>query len=295
MKQEQQIYLNGKFVPLSQACISVLDRGFLFGDGVYEVIPAYGGQLFRLQQHLKMLNNSLGAIRMEAPLSAQEWEQILNQLLQSNPGKDQQVYLQITRGTYQARQHTLPEQVKPTVMAMTTLLKERDPAIATRGLSAITMQDIRWQRCNIKSINLLANILSQQQASDADAQEAILVREGYANEGSASNLFIVKEGLLITPPKSEHLLPGVTRDLVLELAQEDGIPYTEALISEIDLESADEIWLTSSTREVMPITRLNNKQLGNGEPGPMWRHMNELYIACKARLRLRAEGAGEST
>lgn len=282
-----QIFLNGAFVPQDQACISVMDRGFLFGDGVYEVIPAYGGLPFRLKQHLERLTQSLQGIGMEPPLNEEQWTDILEQLLSQRPGEDQQIYLQITRGAYDQRAHPIPENVTPTIMAMATALLERDPAIASEGLSAVTIEDIRWHRCNIKAITLLPNILSQKQAREEQAQEAILVRDGLATEGSASNLFMMRDNLLITPPNSEQLLPGITRDLVLELAQQDGIPYTEAIIPVADLATADEIWLTSSTREVMPITRLNQQPVGNGEPGPMWRHMNELYTACKARLRMR--------
>ena len=180
-----QIYLNGEFLPGEQACISVMDRGFLFGDGVYEVIPAYGGLPFRLKQHLDRLEHSLRGIGMTADLDAGEWTNILEQLLQQRPGTDQQIYLQITRGTYPQRAHAIPEQITPTVMAMATPLLERDPAIATQGLEAVTIEDIRWHRCDIKSIALLANILSHQQARDSGAQEAILVRDGLATEGSA--------------------------------------------------------------------------------------------------------------
>ena len=282
-----QIYLNGEFVPQDKACISIMDRGFLFGDGVYEVIPAYGGLPFRMRQHLQRLEQSLRGIGMEPPLNVEQWSGILQHLLAQRPGTDQQIYLQITRGAYDQRSHPIPEQVVPTVMAMATPLLERDPAIASRGLSAITVEDIRWHKCNIKAITLLANILSQQQARDEQGEEAILIRDGLATEGSSSNLFIVRDGLLITPPNSEQLLPGITRDLVLELAAEAGIPYSEAVIQAEELEHADEIWLTSSTREVMPITRLNRSPVGNGKPGPMWLHMNELYAACKARLRMR--------
>jgi len=281
------IYLNGEFLPQSQACVSVMDRGFLFGDGVYEVIPAYAGQPFRLLEHLRRLNQSLQAIRMPVPLSDEQWEAIFQHLLQQRGNVDQQIYLQITRGTYGKRLHLIPEEQKPTVMAFATELNQRDPALVKQGMSVITLDDIRWDRCNIKAITLLANILSQQQARDEGAQEAILVRDGMANEGTASNLFIVKDGLIITPPKSEHLLPGITRDLVLELALEGGLPYAEASISVDELEVADEIWITSSTKEVMPVTKLNGRAVDNGHPGPMWERMDALYGACKARLRMR--------
>ncbi|WP_419599797.1 D-amino acid aminotransferase [Thiolapillus sp.] len=281
------IYLNGGFLPQEQAHVSVMDRGFLFGDGVYEVIPAYAGLPFRLKEHLQRLNASLEAIRMSPPLSDEQWWAVFGQLLAQRGNADQQIYLQVTRGAYGKRLHAIPEEVTPTVMAFATDLAVRDPDLVKQGMSVITLDDIRWERCNIKAITLLANILSQQQARDESAQEAILVRDGLANEGTASNLFIVKEGLIITPPKSQHLLPGITRDLVLELAREAGLPYAEASISVAELENAEEIWITSSTKEVMPVTRLNGRPVDNGHPGPIWEKMDALYGACKARLRLR--------
>ncbi len=281
------IYLNGRFLPQEQAHVSVMDRGFLFGDGVYEVIPAYAGLPFRLKEHLQRLNASLEAIRMSPPLSDEQWRAVFGQLLAQHGNADQQIYLQVTRGAYGKRLHAIPEEVTPTVMAFATDLAVRDPELVKQGMSVITLDDIRWERCNIKAITLLANILSQQQARDEGAQEAILVRDGLANEGTASNLFIVKEGLIITPPKSQHLLPGITRDLVLELAREAGLPYAEASISVAELENAEEIWITSSTKEVMPVTRLNGRPVDNGHPGPIWEKMDALYGACKARLRLR--------
>ena len=287
----QLLYLNGEFIAADQAHISVMDRGFLFGDGVYEVIPAYAGLPFRLREHLDRLNNSLAAIRMTPPLDHEQWSRILRRLLEQRGSEDQQIYLQITRGAYGKRLHAIPEQVRPTVLAMASPINRRDPELVARGMAVITLEDIRWKRCDIKAITLLANILAQSQAREAGADEAILVRDGLANEGTASNLFIVKEGLLITPPKSPHLLPGITRDLVLELALEDGIPHAEAVISAEELETADEIWVTSSTKEVMPVTRLNGKPVANGRPGPMWERMDALYAACKERLRLRSKAS----
>ena len=283
-----KLYLNGKFVEPENACISVMDRGFLFGDGVYEVIPAYGGHPFRLKGHLQRLENSLRAIRMEPPLSNEQWADILGKLLSQLPGQDQQVYLQVTRGAYDKRLHAIPDKVVPTVLALTSMLGERNPDIAVRGVSAVTVEDIRWHHCDIKAITLLANILGQQQAHDQQADHAILIRENKAIEGASSNLFMVREGLIITPPKSRDLLPGITRNLVLELARENSLAHAEAMIEAHDLDTADEIWLTSSTREVMPVTSLNGRPVGNGEPGPLWRKINDLYTSCKARLRLRS-------
>ncbi|WP_456374538.1 D-amino acid aminotransferase [Thiolapillus sp.] len=283
------LYLNGEYIAEDQARVSVMDRGFLFGDGVYEVIPAYAGLPFRLEEHLQRLNQSLAAIHMASPLDNAQWSEILHRLLQQRGSEDQQIYLQITRGAYGKRLHAIPEEVQPTIMAMASPINRRDPQLVKQGMSVITLEDIRWQRCDIKAITLLANILAQNQAREEGAHEAILVRDGLANEGTASNLFMVRDGLIITPPKSTHLLPGITRDLVLELAADAGLPYAEASISVEELENADELWITSSTKEVMPVTCLNGKPVANGHPGPMWEKMDALYSACKERLRLRTQ------
>lgn len=283
-----QVYLNGEYIPQDEARISVLDRGFLFGDGVYEVIPVYAGKLFRFEQHIERLNNSLSAILMEPPHSLEEWRTIAEKLIAQLPGKDQAVYLQVTRGATSKRDHAIPVNIEPTRFVMTRAAKTPDPSIKD-GLTAITLDDIRWKHCNIKAITLLANVLAKHQASEDGADEAILIRNDKAMEGSASNLFIVRDGLVITPPKSDFLLPGITRDLAIELAQEAGIPYCEAEISKEDLQVADEIWITSSTKEIAPIISLDNKRVGDGKPGPVWQKINAHYDACKERLRLHGE------
>ncbi len=282
------VYLDGEYLPLERARVSVLDRGFLFGDGVYEVIPAYGGHPFRLREHLQRLDRSLRAIRMEPPLEHRQWEEIFQRLLAQGGDTDQQLYLQVTRGSYDKRLHAIPAEVHPTLFVMASPLTPRDPELVERGMSVITLEDLRWQRCDIKAITLLANILAQQEAREAGAQEAILVRDGLATEGTASNFFLVKEGLILTPPKSAHLLPGITRDLVLELAREAGLPCREREIPVEELAEADELWVTSSTKEVMPVTRLDGRPVGKGRPGPMWQEMDALYRTCKIRLRQRA-------
>jgi D-alanine transaminase len=278
-------YLNGVFLPLDQAHVSVMDRGFLFGDGVYEVIPVYGGKLFRLGHHLKRLQNSLDAIRIGNPLADDGWESMLEQLVAGNEGCDQTVYLQVTRGVAPRRDHAFPVACHPTVFAMCT------PSMVSRdidhepGVSAITLADIRWQHCNVKAIILLPNILLRQQAIDADTAEAILLKDGYAIEGAASNIFIVVDGTLKTPPNSAALLPGVTRDLILELAMANGIPCREAEIPVEELAGSDEIWLTSSTREISPVIRLDDRPVGNGKPGPLWNRMIRLYQNYKEAVR----------
>jgi D-alanine transaminase len=278
------VYLNGEFVPLEEARVPVLDRGFLFGDGVYEVIPVYGGKLFRLQHHLQRLNNSLTAVRIANPLQDQEWHAMLQQLLTRNDhAGDASVYLQVTRGVA-VRDHAFPDNAVPTVFAMTNPIKPPPAEHYEKGVNVVLLDDIRWQRCNIKAITLLANVLLKQDALDAGATEAILMRDGEVTEGTASNVFIVKDGLLLTPPAGPYLLPGITRDLVLELARDNAIVCAEARLTPADLAAADEIWLTSSTREIVPVTRLNDQPVAGGRPGEVFRQMHTIYSDFKKRL-----------
>lgn len=282
------VYLNGEFLPVERARISVQDRGFIFGDGVYEVIPVYGGRLFRLEQHLQRLARSLAEIRLTNPASGEQWQQCLQELVTRNGGGDQSVYVQVTRGAA-PRDHAFPLEVEPTVYAASSVLRPVSPDAAEHGVAAVTLPDIRWQRCDIKAITLLPNILLRQQAIDQGAIEAILVRDGHVNEGAASNLFIVKAGILLTPPKGPYLLPGITRDLILELAAAHGIAYREEPIATGDLALAEEVWLTSSTREILAVTRLDEVAVGNGKPGPLWRKMISLYQDYKQGVRERGE------
>jgi len=278
------VYLNGQFIPEDKAQVSVLDRGFIFGDGVYEVIPVYGGRLFRLDEHIDRLDNSLNAIRLTNPLTRPEWESLLTTLVQHNGPGDLAVYLQITRGVAK-RDHALPSEPQHTVFAMANPLSTPNKADLISGVAAITHDDYRWKNCHIKSISLLPNILLRQQAIDAGAVEAILIRDDEATEGAASNLFIVDKGTIITPPKGHFLLPGITRDLILELAQENNLAYREASISATQLQHADEIWLTSSMKEIVPVTRLNDATIGNGTAGPIWTTMFDLFQDFKQQLR----------
>ena len=279
------VYLNGEFLPLDAAKVSVTDRGFLFGDGVYEVIPVYGGQLFKLQHHLQRLHNSLQGIGMADPHTDSEWRDILTRLTAQLGNSDQALYLQVTRGCTDVRDHAWPETIEPTIYARTKILKPPTTDEKRRGIHAITLDDPRWKHCSIKAITLLANVLARHQAAEAGAQEAILIKNDLATEGAASNLFIVKGKLLITPPKSDSLLPGITREIVLELAKQHGIPCAEASISADDLQSADEIWMSSSTKEILPVLQLDGKAVGNGAAGEVWERMNTHYEACKERLR----------
>jgi len=283
-------YLNGSFLPLEDARVPVMDRGFLFADGVYEVIPVYGGRLFRLEQHLQRLQSSLDGVRIGNPLPADGWRKLLEELVRRNTGSDQAVYLQVTRGVASKRDHAFPADIRPTVFAMSNPLPEGRDIDGELGIHAITLADIRWQHCNIKAITLLPNVLLRQQAVEADTAEAVLIKDGFATEGAASNIFIVRNGILVTPPKGPALLPGITRDLIIELAASHAVPYREAAIPEAELRAAGEIWLTSSTREISPVVRLDNAAVGNGRPGPVWRHMITLFQAYKDAIR-RGEAA----
>lgn len=273
------VYLNGEFLPADEARISVLDRGFIFGDGVYEVIPVYGGHLFRLQHHLQRLDNSLEGIRLANPLDHRQWQAILERLIGENGGGNQSLYLQVTRGVAR-RDHGFPPDTEPTVFAMSNPV-DPVPQHLREGVVAVTVEDFRWKLCHIKAIALLPNILLRQQALDAGAAEALMLRDGFVTEGAASNVFIVRDGVVQTPPKSNLLLPGVTRDLVVELCLANGVPCQQSAISEAQLREADEIWLTSSTKEIIPVIRLDEQPVGSGRPGQVWQRLIALYQQYK--------------
>lgn len=280
----QIIYLNGEYLPLEEAKISVLDRGFIFGDGVYEVIPAYGGKILRFEHHMQRLQNSLDAVRIKNPLINEQWQKIIDKLISKNLTQDQYIYLHITRGVA-SRDHRFPDETSPTIFVMSSILHSVDPELLKKGVHAVTLDDIRWQYCNIKAIALLPNILLRQQAVDKGAAEAILIRNGNVTEGAASNVFIVSNGLIKTPPKDQQLLPGITRDLVVELAHTHNMPIEEAAISEKEFLAADEIWLTSSTKEILAVTKINALPVGQGTPGAVWNEMYKKYQAYKETLR----------
>ncbi len=271
------VYLNGQYLPLAEAKISVMDRGFLFGDGIYEVIPSYSGKLFHFHEHMERLENSLSSIRLPNPHDRAQWLEILTPLLDAN--LDQSIYLQITRGVGSKRDHAFPENITPTVFAMSSNIVPF--ADLDSGVKAISVDDSRWELCNVKATTLLANILLRQQAVEKGCAEAILVKDGYVTEGAASNIFAVIDGILITPPKGREILPGITRNVILELAEKNNIPYSEDIISLDALKTASEIWLTSSTREIVPVVQLDNETIANGKPGPIWQTMNQLFQAYK--------------
>ncbi len=280
-----EVYLNGDFVALERASVSVLDRGFLFGDGVYEVIPSYGGYFLGLDRHLDRLDDSLFAIRLESPLSRSQWQAIVRRLIGSPPAADQYVYLQVTRGAPSERDHLCPSGVTPTVFAMARPIKLRPPEVSAQGVACVTRQDPRWSRCEIKAISLLAAVLMRREAQDEEALETIMIRDGQVTEGSSTNVFVISGDTITTPAKGHLILSGITRELALSLARTAGMRFSEGPVSAEDLRRADEIWLSSSTREVLPVTRLDGEPVGPGTPGPLWRRMDALYQDYKARVR----------
>lgn len=280
------IYLNGAYLPLSEARISPMDRGFLFGDGVYEVIPVYAGKAFRLDEHLKRLQFSLEGIQLDNPLTNEAWQEVCHQLIQQRPGTDQGLYLQVTRGEVTARDHSFRRQDAgtPTVFAMCSPLKAPDKELFEKGVRAVTLDDIRWQYCHLKVVSLISNVLLRQQAEDAGGMEALLVRDGWVTEGAASNFFMVQQGVLVTPPKTHQLLPGITRDLILELADQARISVKEEAVKLETLLRADEVWLTSSVREILPVTQVDDTVIADGKPGPLWHKLTQLFSEFKINL-----------
>ncbi len=274
------VYLNGQYLPIEKAKISVLDRGFTFGDGVYEVIPVYHGNIFRLKKHIERLNNSLDEVYIERPYDLAQWQEILCELIHQNPAEDHALYIQVTRGVSE-RDHAIEMATKPTVFAMSRPLLKKD---RSAGISAIVEEDIRWKYCHIKAITLLPSVILRHKARQAGATEALLVKDGYLTEGAASNVFIVKDGVVKTPPTNGSLLPGITRDLLVELLMEANIPCEEVAITEKELRQADEIWITSSTWEIVPVVKLDAEPVGTGKPGEVWQQATEMYQAFKTAM-----------
>lgn len=273
------VYLNGEYLPLSEAKISVLDRGFTFADGVYEVIPVFSGNIFQLDEHLNRLAGSLACLDISLPSSRDELKNILLDLVRKNPDTaDQQIYLQVTRGVGE-RDHYFDKHIKPTFFAMCKPMQKKD---YSRGVNAITSEDIRWKYCHIKSTALVASVLLKKLARDnANSREAILIRDGMVTEGAASNVFIVKNGVIRTPGKDNNILPGITRDLLVELLRDSGFDCRETDVSDSELRQADEIWITSSTMGVVAVVNLDGLDIGGGGPGPLWRQAIGLFESFK--------------
>lgn len=276
------VYLNGEYLPVEQAKVSVMDRGFLFGDGVYEVIPCYLGRLFHLQAHIDRLTASLAGIGMENPYSTEQWLTIFKPLIDAS--QNQYIYLQITRGVAEKRDHAFPANTQPTIFVMCNNIVPF--AGLETGVKVVTFEDSRWEFCNIKAIALLAHLLHRQDAVEKDCAEAILLDvDGFVTEGAASNVFAVINSVLITPPKSNKILAGITRDVILELAEKNNIACREAEISLAELKTASEIWVTSSTREIVPVVELDGTPVADGKVGAVWHTVNSIFQTYKQSLQ----------
>jgi D-alanine transaminase len=282
-------HFNGQLLPLDEIRISPLDRGFIFGDGVYEVIPAYGGRMLRAREHFERLQRSMDEIRLANPHTVDEWIAAAGELLAHHPG-NQAVYIQVTRGVPPKRDHVIPTGLTPTVFMMASPLSTPSREQVEKGVACITAEDFRWKKCHIKSTSLLGNVLARQLSADAGATETILFRDGFLTEASASNAFIVKDGVVCASPQDNLILLGITYDLLTRLAREGAIRLEIRRIAEAEVRNADEVWLSSSTKEVLAVTTLDGKPVGSGAPGPVFRRMHALYQEFKARLG-RAETA----
>jgi D-alanine transaminase len=280
---EMTVFLNGKLLPAEQATVSVLDRGFIFGDGVYELVPVYSRVPFRLDEHLARLERSLGETRIRNPYSRAEWRSHIYKLIDAQGFDDQSIYFQVTRGVAK-RDHAFPKDATPTVFMMSNPLVNPLPAQVENGAAAVSAPDNRWFRCDIKSISLIGNVLLRQVSAEAGAAETILFRDGKLTEASASNVFIVKRGVIQSPPKTNLILPGITYDVITELARANGLPLEFRDIPEAEVRAAEEVWVSSSSKEVLAIVELDGKRVGDGRPGPVFRRMHQLYQEFKQKV-----------
>ena len=274
-------YLDGTYLPLTEARISPMDRGFLFGDGAYEVIPVYSRRPFRIAEHIARLGRTLDAVRIPNPHTAAEWDAIVNELVARNTWVDQSIYLHVSRGPDERRNHAFPAVMRPTVFLMSEALVTPSADTLASGVAAVSAADFRWARCDLKTTALLANCLLRQVAVDKGCAETVLFRDGFLTEGAASNIFVVRDGVMLAPPKSHLMLPGITYDVVLELAATHGLEHRVREILEDEVRTADELWLTSSTKEVLAITSLDGRPIGDGRPGPVGREMHAWYQEFK--------------
>lgn len=278
------VYLDGAFIDAAQARVSPLDRGFLFADGVYEVVPVFNGVPFRLEEHLQRLERSLRELLIDNPRSREAWRALCQELIDRNGGGYQSIYLQVTRGSAPKRDHVFPSPpVTPTQFLCSSSLglSQIHDIDAAVGAKVLTREDNRWDRCDIKSISLLPNVMFRQEAQLVGAVEVILTRAGYVTEGSSTNVFVIKDGRIATPPISNRILAGVTRNLTVELCRQHGLPIDEREVSKTELEAADELWLTSSTKDVLPIVALEGRPVGDGKPGPVWKQVAAHFLAHK--------------
>jgi len=277
-------YLNGEYQPLHQARISPLDRGFLFADSVYEVLPVVAGRMYRFREHFDRLERSLREVRIRSPHTHAEWLALLQELIARNGAEDMYVYVQVTRGMEFGRNHTFPvPEAKPTVFAMASPLPALTDDVRENGIVAITVEDFRWGRCDIKATGLLANVLMKQQAADAGAQEAIIVHQGEILEGSSTSIFLVTGDAVSTPPNSHRILPGTTRDAAVELMS-NLLPVEIRRLGVEELRHVDEVWIAAATRDVIPVTQIDGRPIGNGKPGPRWQKVYRAFVESRQAL-----------
>ena len=290
---DARVYLNGELLPISQAKVSVLDRGFIFGDGIYEVVPVYGGRLFRFDEHMARLARSLAKLRIPNPNSRDAWLQLCRQLVTTTAddtgAQDQLVYIQVTRGVA-PRDHVMPPDITPTVFVMANPMKQFNAEQRHAGVACTTARDFRWERGDIKSTSLLGNVLARQMSADHGAVETIMFRDGHLTEAAASNVWIAHEGALLGPPKSEHVLEGIRVELLRELCEECGIAYNLRPLSEADVRAADEVMLSSATKEILAVTQIDGEPVGHGalrgKPGPVYARLYEAYQTAKRTMAI---------
>lgn len=266
-------YLDGAWLPINEARISPLDRSFLFGDGVYEVVPVFAGRPFRFVEHFDRLTRSCHALRMTDPHDRDQWRTIVRGLMERNGGGDMYVYVQVSRGADTGRSHAPLPDIPPTVFGFAAPLPRPSSEQLARGIACVTAPDIRWGRCDIKSVALLGNVLQRQLGCDAGADETILLRDGWMMEATASTVHVISKGVIATPPNSSAILPGTTRSVVEEIASRLGIPFETRPVKESEMRQADEVWIASATRNVSSVTRIDDRPVGSGKPGPLWARM----------------------
>ena len=283
MKTSPIAHFNGALMPLDEVRISPLDRGFIFGDGVYEVIPVYNGVMLRGREHFERLQRSMDEIGLANPHTVDEWMALAQQLLGHHPG-NQSIYIQVTRGAPEKRDHVIPKGLTPTVFMMCYPLASPSREQVDNGVKCVTARDFRWEKCHIKSTSLLGNVLARQMSADVGATETILLRDGMLTEASASNVFVVKAGAVAAPPRDNLILLGITYDLLVRLAGEGAVKLEIRPVTEAELRAADEVWLSSSTKEVLAVTTLDGKPVGSGKPGPLFRRMHQLFQEHKAQV-----------
>jgi D-alanine transaminase len=275
------VFLNGQWQPLSEAKVSVLDRGFIFGDGIYEVVPAYSKRPFRIESHLNRLMRSLTAIRIRSPYDKEQWAALFHEVVTRNAGDDQFVYIQVTRGVAK-RDHAFPNpEVTPTVFAMSTAFHQPSQKIREEGVAVVTLPDERWLHCDIKSTALLGNVLARQSAADRGVMEGVMFRDGFLTEGSSSNVWMVKDGVLCAPIKNHLVLEGIRYGLFEELAAKLSIPLQIRRIRQAEVAGADELMISSATKEVLPVVKMDSRLVGHashaGKPGPIYKKLRQAY------------------